>query len=96
MPSEKDLALMNMAESLIRNGDPDKAERAVRSITEADFRDHGLMCIARAIATASVRVDDRRYAKRLKRTARRIAESIDTSWRRDEAMAYVDAAGEVG
>lgn len=96
MPSDKDLALMNMAESLIRNGDPDKAERAVRSITDASFRDHGLMCIARDIATASVRVDDRRYARRLKKMARRIAESIDTSWLREEAAAYVDAAGEVG
>ena len=95
MPSEKDLALMNMAESLIRNGDPDRAERAVRSIMDKSFRDHGLMCLTRDIATASLRVDNRRYAKRLQRTARRIAESIDSPVTKAEAMAHVEAAGEI-
>jgi len=95
MPSAKDLAAMGMAESLVRNGDPDRAERAMRSIQDEDFREHGLTCLVRDIATASVRVDDRRYAKRLLKMARRIAESIDTPWRREEAMAHVDTANEV-
>ncbi|MFE6610554.1 hypothetical protein [Amycolatopsis sp. NPDC057786] len=95
MPSQKDVALMDLAETLIRSGDPDRAERAVRSIKDKDFREHGLMCMARDIATVSLRVDNRRYAKRLMRTARRIAQSIDSPQVREEAMAYVEATDEI-
>lgn len=95
MPSKKDMALMSMAEKLVRRGEPDRAEQAMRSIEDDDFRDHGLMCLAIDIASASTRVDDRRYAKRLLKDARRIARSLDRSFRKNEAMAYVEAAEEM-
>ncbi|WP_405899099.1 hypothetical protein OG242_17740 [Streptomyces sp. NBC_00727] len=90
--SKKDEALMNMAEAMIRSGQPDRAEKAVRSIEDAFARDHGLMCISSDIALVAARMGNGREARRLMKTAQRIAQSIDTSFVRDEALANVEAA----
>ncbi|WP_405762197.1 hypothetical protein OG234_27460 [Streptomyces sp. NBC_01420] len=92
MPSTKDEALMNMAEAMIRSGQPDRAEQAVRSIEDDDYRDHGLVCISRDIAFVAARMGGGREAKRLLKTARRLAQSVDNSFRREEALANVEAA----